>query len=214
MYVPAAFVESDLTVLHDFIERNSFGLVVSHAEASPEADAASGQPFASHLPLLLDKTAGSQGTLIGHMARANPQWRQAAGQTVLAVFSGPHAYISPTWYAAEQVVPTWNYVAVHVYGKLHVIEDRHALLDILRETVHLYEQHMPQPWSFDADSTFIERLLTQITGLRIEIERIEGKWKLNQNHPAERRERVVQALSLREDENALAIASLMRAKLT
>ena len=109
MYIPAAFVESDPTALHGFIEQHSFGLLVSQLD---------GQPFASHLPFLLDRAAGTQGTLIGHMARANPQWRQSDGQTALVIFSGPHAYISPTWYEADQVVPTWNYAAVHAYGKM------------------------------------------------------------------------------------------------
>src|ERR1051326_5591064 len=88
MYIPAAFAEPDLTRLHDFIEQQSFGLLVSQVD---------GLPFATHLPFLLERTAGPHGTLVGHMARANPQWREAGGQTALAIFSGPHVYISPTW---------------------------------------------------------------------------------------------------------------------
>src|SRR6266542_5687352 len=128
------------------------------------------------------------------MARANPHWREAAGQTALAVFSGPHAYISPTWYESEQVVPTWNYLAVHAYGRVEVVEDKGVLLEIVQRSVRVYEQAMPRPWSFDPASTFVGRLLTQIVGFRIEVERIEGKFKLNQNHPAERRQKVVRAL--------------------
>ncbi|HEV3257066.1 MAG TPA: FMN-binding negative transcriptional regulator [Gemmataceae bacterium] len=204
MYLPAAFAEPDLTKLHDFIEQHSFGLLVTQVE---------GLPFASHLPLLLDRTAGPHGTLVGHMARANPQWREAGGQTALAIFSGPHAYISPTWYEAEQVVPTWNYTAVHASGRVEVIDDEGALLDIVRETVRVYEQAMPRPWSFDGSGTFAERMVAQIVGFRIEIERIEGKWKLNQNHPAERRKKVVRALQQRGDENTQAIAGMMQATL-
>lgn len=204
MYVPAAFIETDLTKLHDFIEQNSFGLLVSQVE---------GAPFASHLPFLLERAAGSHGALIGHMARANPQWRDADGQTALAIFSGPHAYISPTWYEAEQVVPTWNYTAVHVYGRIQITEDQGDLLDVVRKSVAIYERSMPQPWFFDGASVFMERMLAQIVGFRIEIERIEGKWKLNQNHPVERRRRVVQALRQRNDENAQAVAALMQAML-
>src|SRR5581483_7907510 len=96
MYIPVAFAETNLTTLHDFIEQNSFGVLVSQFD---------GLPFATHLPFLLERTAGRHGTLIGHLARANPQWQQASGQTALAIFSGPHVYISPTWYEAEQVVP-------------------------------------------------------------------------------------------------------------
>lgn len=204
MYVPAAFAETDLSKLHDFIEQNSFGLLVSQLD---------GLPFATHLPFLLDRTAGSRGTLDCHIARANPQWRQAGDQTALAVFSGPHVYVSPTWYEAEQVVPTWNYAAVHVYGRMQVIEDENSLLEIVQRMVRLYEQPMPQPWSFDGSTTFVKRMLSQIVGFRIEIEKIEGKFKLNQNHPVERRQKVVRKLQQRTDENSLAIAAMMQAML-
>src|SRR2546421_8219004 len=122
MYIPAAFAEPDLTKLHEFVEQNSFSLLVSMVD---------GLPFATHLPFLLERTAGRQGTLVGHVARANPQWRELAGQTALAIFSGPHAYISPTWYEAQRVVPTWNYTAVHASGRVEIIEDEGALFDIV-----------------------------------------------------------------------------------
>ncbi len=202
MYIPAVFAEPDRTKLHDFIEQHSFGLLVSQVD---------GLPFATHLPLLLERSAGPHGALIGHMAKANPQWRMADGQTALAVFSGPHAYISPTWYEAEQVVPTWNYTAVHAYGRFQIIADEGALLEIVREMVRVYERAMPRPWSFDDSETYVGRLLAQIVGFRIEIEKIEGKWKLNQNQPVERRpRRVVRALQDRGDENAEAIAAMMK----
>jgi transcriptional regulator len=204
MYIPDAFAETDLTKLHDFIEQHSFGLLVSQAE---------GLPFATHLPFLLDRTSGPFGTLLCHVARANPQWREAGGQTVLAIFSGPHAYVSPTWYEAEKVVPTWNYAAVHAYGRVQTIEDESALLGIVREMVRVYEQAMPRPWSFDGSTTYAQRRLGQIVGLRIEISKIEGKWKLNQNHPVERRRKVVGALQQRGGENALAVAAMMQALL-
>ena len=204
MYVPAAFAEPDQTKLHDFIQQHSFGLLVSQVDRLP---------FASHLPFLLERTSGPHGSLIGHMARANPQWEQITGQTVLAIFSGPHAYISPTWYEAELVVPTWNYVAVHAYGPLQVIEDSETLLDIVQKSVQVYEQPMPQPWSVTDSSAYVHHRLAQIVGFRIPIERIEGKLKLNQNHPIERRRKVVRALRERGDENATAMADLMQAML-
>jgi transcriptional regulator len=205
MYIPTAFAESDPEKLHAFIERHSFGLLVSQAD---------GLPFASHLPLLLERRTGPNGCLLGHMARANPHWRHADGQPVLAIFSGPHAYISPTWYEAEQVVPTWNYAAVHVYGKLQVIEEAAALLELVRQTVRVYEQAMPRPWSPDGSSAYVERRLAHIVGFRIPVERIEGKWKLNQNHPAERRAKVIRALQDQGDENSQAIASMMNERLS
>jgi transcriptional regulator len=201
MYVPEHYAERDLPTLHDFIERHSFGLLVSQVN---------GVPFATHLPLLLERTAGPNGQLIGHMARANPQWRQLMGQTALAVFSGPHAYVSPTWYEAEQTVPTWNYAAVHASGSVEVIEDRDELLSIVQRSVQVYERTMPRPWMFDSSGVFVDRLLAQIVGFRIEIATIEGKWKLNQNHSAERREKVVRALRKRGGENALAITEMMQ----
>lgn len=201
MYVPPHFAETDAAKLFDFIEANSFALLISQAD---------GRPFASHVPLLLDREAVSQGALRGHLARANPQWRSAAGQEVLAVFSGPHAYISPTWYEAERVVPTWNYVAVHVYGTFRVVEERDELMGIVRDMVRFYEATLPRPWDFDATIEHAQKMLQGIVGFRVEVTRIEGKWKLGQNHPAERREKAARALEQYEDENSRAVAELMR----
>jgi transcriptional regulator len=201
MFMPPAFAESDLSKLHQFIVQNSFGLVVSQVD---------GQPFATHIPILLRETEGEYGTLAGHFARANPQWRQLTGQTALVVFAGPHVYVSPTWYEAENMVPTWNYTAVHAYGRVELIDGGEPLLDILKETVRVYEQAMPQPWAFDGSGTFTERLVEQVVGFRMQIEKIEGKFKLNQNHPAERRQKVIRALGQQGDENSLAVAKLMR----
>lgn len=204
MYVSAAFAETNLVKLHDFIEEFSFGLLVTQVE---------GQPFASHLPFLLERGAGAQGTLVGHMARANPQWREAQGQPALVVFSGPHAYVSPTWYQAEKVVPTWNYTAVHASGRVRIFEEADALEAIVRKSVEHYEQGMREPWSFDGSSTFARKLLAQIVGFRIEIDRLEGKWKLNQNQPSERRARVARVLSQSPLENHQSVARLMQARL-
>jgi transcriptional regulator len=204
MYVPAHFAERDPVRLHDFIARHSFGLLVSQAD---------GAPFATHLPFLLDRDAGPHGTLIGHMARANPHWRTLAGQTALVVFSGPHAYISPRWYEAENVVPTWNYTAVHAYGPVTLVEDRDGLLDIVQRSVSVYETGVLHPWTFDVTGPFVDRLLAQIVGFRIPIERLEGKWKLNQNHPVERRTRVIRALREQGGDDAQAVAEMMHAML-
>jgi transcriptional regulator len=201
MFVPPAFAVSDLPKLHQFITQNSFGLVVSQVD---------GVPFATHIPILLRRAEGEYGTLAGHFARANPQWRQLAGQTALVIFAGPHAYVSPTWYEAENMVPTWNYTAVHAYGRIELIDAGEPLLDILKESVQVYERAMPQPWVFEGTGTFTERLMEQIVGFRMVIEKIEGKFKLNQNHPAERRHRVVGALERQGDENSRAVAKLMR----
>ncbi|MCE9562256.1 MAG: FMN-binding negative transcriptional regulator [Planctomycetes bacterium] len=201
MYIPPHFAESNPAKLHDFIERHSFGLLVSHV---------AGTPFASHIPFLLDRTAGPHGTLIGHVARANPHWKDLANQTALAVFSGPHAYISPTWYESANVVPTWNYAAVHATGLVKVIEDKDSLLEIVQRSVAEYEANMPNPWTLDTSGSFVERLLAQIVGFRIEIATLEGKFKMSQNHPVERREKVIRALLNQGDENSLGVAEMMR----
>lgn len=201
MYVPSAFAVADPDTLFAFIERHSFALLVSPV---------GGVPFASHLPFLLDRTAGPHGTLIGHMARANPHWKELGHSTALVVFSGPHAYVSPTWYEAENTVPTWNYTAVHAYGRATIVEDPDVLLEIVRRMVAVYEAGMPQPWEFDTTGPIVGRLLGQIVGFRIEIERLEGKWKLNQNHPAERRDKVIRALEGQGGGDAAAVAALMR----
>ena len=200
MYIPQAFAEADQGKLHGFIEAHSFGLLVSAHE---------GGPFASHLPFLLERDAGPHGTLVGHMARANPQWRHADGRPVLAVFSGPHAYVSPAWYEAEDVVPTWNYVTVHATGVFRAVHDRDALLGIVRDTVAVHEGGRPRPWTLDVSGEFLDRMLKGIVGFRIEVGRLEGKWKLNQNHPEERRRKVVRALEQAGDQQAREIARLM-----
>jgi transcriptional regulator len=204
MYIPDAFHETDPDQLCAFVARNSFGMLVSQVD---------GEPFVTHLPFLLQRQDGRLVALVGHVARANPQWQGLEGQPALAVFPGPHAYISPAWYEAENVVPTWNYVAVHVYGTVRLIESPEALTDLVQQFVTVYEANRPQPWQFNADSEFAQRLVRLIVGFRIEVSRIEGKWKLNQNHAPERRERVAQALFQSDDPNAKEIARLMQESL-
>lgn len=203
MYIPPHFAVSDRNSLYEFIEAHSFAILVSqHGE----------EPFATHLPFLLRRDEAPHGTLIGHMAKANPHWQFADGKPVLVVFAGPHAYISPSWYEAENVVPTWNYVAVHVYGTLHTLHEPDALTGILNDSLAEFE--VPEsPWKFDPSSDFAAKLRKQIVGFRIDITRMEGKWKLNQNHPRERREKVIRALRARGDSDSLAIADLMEAAL-
>ena len=185
MYIPTHFAENDRQSLQKLIEANNFGTLISARDE---------RPFATHLPFIYD-AAGSR--LLGHMARANPHWQSLAKSTLeaLVMFQGPHAYISPTWYETDNVVPTWNYVAVHVYGTFRLDDSRSRRLEIVRSYIDFYEATMDPPWSLDnADNDFIDNLLDAIVGFTIDIERIEGKWKLNQNHDPERRTKVVRAL--------------------
>ncbi len=204
MYTPSAFAETDLATIHAFIEANSFATLVSQHD---------GQLAASHLPILLERGAGPRGTLYGHMARANPQWRQAEGTEVLAIFSGPHAYISPSWYESPDVVPTWNYAAVHASGIFRKVDAEAELLRILEDSVHFFERGLPRPWSIDARSASLRQRARMTMGFRIEIGRLEGKWKVGQNHPAERRRKVIKVLENRPDDNSRAIAEMMQAAL-
>jgi transcriptional regulator len=201
MYVPEHFRVSDRETIHDFIEAHSFATVVTQHD---------GEPFASHLPLLFERTAGPHGTIVGHLARANAQSHDADGQTALVIFTGPHAYVSPTWYAEPNTVPTWNYTAVHAYGRWQAVTDRDSLLAIIRATTNRYERKQPQPWQLDEQSPLVDALLKQIVGFRIEIERLEAKFKLNQNHSAARRERIRTALAARDDYDSQEVAALMR----
>jgi transcriptional regulator len=150
--------------------------------------------------------------LYGHIARGNDQWRDVAGEA-LAVFTGPHVYVSPRWYEADQVVPTWNYVAVHAYGPFEIVSDRTEFLDLLRRTIDTYERGADNPWTLERSGEAVDRLLAGIVGFRIPITRIEGKWKLSQNHPAERQVRVITALEAQVGEDAKEIAALMRENL-
>ncbi len=205
MYTLSAFVVSDLDTLHDFIEAHSFATLVSSDSENVNA---------SHLPLLLDRNTGEHGQLIGHFAKANPHWKNLDGRSVLVIFRGPHAYISPGWYAEQNVVPTWNYVAVHARGVLRREHDRDRLLDIVRQSVEVYETAMPTPWQVNsAEPSFIDNLLDAIVGFTIDIEQLEGKWKLNQNHSTERQQRVIAGLQLRPDAGSQQIANLMASNL-
>ena len=199
MYIPTSFSETDLSRLHDMLERYSFAVLVTQVEAVLQI---------THLPLLLDRGAGPFGTLVGHLARANPHADQLAGRPSTVIFSGPHTYISPTWYEAQNVVPTWNYVAVHVTGTAELVTEPVALRAIVERMTDTYEAGMPTPWKLPGSSA-IDRMLDQIVGFRLPIQSIEGKWKLNQNHPPERRRKVVAQLRLQGDADSLTIAQLM-----
>jgi len=198
MYTPASFKVDDKEAIYDFIEQNSFATLFSTLH---------GLPYATHLPILLDR---SKGCLMGHMAKANPQWQETS-HDVLVTFHGPHSYISPSWYETDQAVPTWNYIAVHVTGKFNLIEDRNELTDILKQTVNVYESNRPQPWKMSSlDPGLLHHLSNAIVGFQIEMTTIEGKWKLSQNHSHERRQRVIHALEAKEDENSRKIADWMK----
>lgn len=175
MYVPAHFEVTDREKLFAVIREFSFATVVTQE---------SGEPFASHLPILLDETDAERPRLLGHMARANAQWKHFGDTNVLVIFEGPHGYISPAWYESKNAVPTWNYVAVHAYGRPTVIEDPTTLQGLVDRTVDHYEAGRTNPWKAELPGEFREGLLKAIVGFEIPIDRVEGKFKLSQNRPA------------------------------
>jgi transcriptional regulator len=205
VYIPKWFRETDQTALHDLMRANSFAMLISQHD---------GAPYASHVPILLQADAGPHGTLVGHMARANPQWRDFdPAQAVLTIFQGPHAYVSPSWYEAELSVPTWNYAVVHAYGTPCVIEEPAALYDILKATVQMYEAPFDQPWPFELPEDFVDKMIRAIVGFAIPITRLEGKYKLSQNRPPEDQQRVVKALYQQGDALSTGTAALMRSRM-
>ena len=203
MYVPPAFREDDLSTLHDVIrEARLANLVTATTEGL----------LATSLPLFLMPDEGPHGTLYGHLARANPQWKQAPIGAAMAIFGGPDAYITPSWYATKRehgkVVPTWNYVALHAYGPAEFFDDEVRLLDAVTRLTELHESNRPAPWAVsDAPENFIRAQLRGIVGLRMPIERIEGKRKMSQNRSAEDRTGVAAGLaaSKRASDHAAAV---------
>jgi transcriptional regulator len=202
MYIPKHNQMQNQDELISFIQSHSFGILFSNSGNGP---------IASHLPFLIERTPGGNLLLITHMAKANLHWK-AKDCEALVVFSGPHAYISPTWYGADYlVVPTWNYTAVHAYGKLQILEDQSELISILEKTTAYFESSQPKPWKPDfVQSDAQLQLIKAVIAVKIELTSLEGKWKLSQNHPAENVQNVAQALEEQNDPDAAAVAQLMR----
>ena len=205
MYIPKAFEETRRDVLHAFMREHSFAMGVT---------AQSGL-FATHIPLLLDADRGPHGTLRGHLARANPQWQDlGADQEAMVVFQGPHAYISPSSYQTKLSVPTWNYTAVHAYGRPRLIHDAAGIHRILEDTVAFYESSRTSPWRMDVLPTdFVGKLQEQIVGFELEIQRLEGKFKLSQNRPAADQMGVIDDLESSGHSLDKAVAQLMKQNL-
>lgn len=198
MYVPKHFDPGDPAAAHDFVDAHPFAALVT---VGPDG------PFATHVPVLLDRARGPHGTLVAHVARENPHWRMMAGATVLAIFTGPHAYVSPRWYQNPvKSVPTWNYTAVHVWGRAEVIDDAMRLRAIVSQLALRFEPTQ-DGWSVDAaDQKLVASMLRGIVGIEIVIDRMAAKFKLSQNRPEADRRMVVQALqaTARCDDRALA----------
>jgi len=208
LYIPPHFRETDKDRLHAEITRIGFATLTTVG-----ADG----PLISHLPVILDKSVGAFGQLRCHVARANPQWRDSDfSKTALAVFMGPDAYISPSWYPSKKehgkAVPTWNYVSICARGRIEVFQDCNELAAHVTELSNLHEAAFPKPWQVsDAPADYIERQLRGIVGFRFTIDALEGKMKLSQNRSEADRDSVADALSTSTDANAQTLADLMKA---
>jgi transcriptional regulator len=204
MYNPPHFTSTDPTWLDWLAEHHPFGTLVSQVEDAP---------FASHLPVLYKRTDGEV-TLTGHWARPNPQWREIETQRALFLFQGPHAYISPRWYAdTPKQVPTWNYVAAHVYGTIRLIQEGPELEHIVVSLAEKFESGATTPWSL-ADSDPANRArLRGIVGFELRSTSVQVKLKLNQNHPVANVAGVIAGLRVTGSEEAAAVAALMQKEL-
>ncbi len=203
MYTPKQFEMDDPAELAAFMEHYNFASLVT-------ADA--GTITATHLPFMLDRTRGDHGTLIAHLARPNEQWQSfASGQEALVIFTGPHAYVSPSWYERPTVnVPTWNYTAVHAYGVPKVVEEPEAIYAMLDQLVQAHEGSYEQPWTVQSADEHVRRLLGGIVGFEMTITRLEGKHKLSQNRSEADQYHVVEHLSQSSDSLARGTADMMR----
>jgi transcriptional regulator len=182
MYRPAHFAPPSLADVHRLIASQPLGALVRHGPSGFDAD---------HIPLLLDPHQGANGALMGHVARANPLWRELRdGDAILVLFRGPQAYVSPNWYASKaethQVVPTWNYMVANVHGSVRIHDDERFVRGVVAHLTRVHEAAASgKPWKMtDAPTNFIDARLKEIVGIEIQISRIDGKWKLSQNREA------------------------------
>ena len=202
VYLPPAFTETREDLLLAHIERHDFGLLVTHGAAGL---------ISSQIPFLAERRDGKL-CLQAHIARANPQGADLDGAgEALAIFPGPHAYVSPSWYEAGPAVPTWNYAAVHAYGPARRIHDPVWLRELVRRLSERHEAREPAPWDMHAlPEPYVQSMLNGIVGIEIAVSRFEGKFKLSQNRPAADRPRIIAALERRDDPESQAVAQLMR----
>lgn len=211
MYLPKSTEETRLDVLQDLIKTHPFACLVTMGKDGL---------IVNHMPLLIDTNSGEFGVLRGHVARANPVWRDFS-ETLesIAVFHGPESYISPTWYPSKhehgKAVPTWNYAVVHAHGFPRVIEDAPWLLNHVSELSNIHESSRALPWEVsDAPEDYIDRMLEMIVGVEIPIAKLVGKFKLGQAKPRADQLGVIAGLESRGDDRSLAMADLMMQNLS
>jgi transcriptional regulator len=207
MYVPKHFEERDVTVLHSLMRSHPLGTWVTEA---------GGSLLVNHLPFLVDSVRGEYGTLVGHVARANPVWQSFSKETPsVVIFQGPQTYITPSWYPTKhahgKAVPTWNYAVVHAHGIPRAIQDRDWLLAHVTQLSDLHESERAVPWSVsDAPSDYIDSMLKAIVGIEIPVSTVIGKWKTSQNRPLPDKLGTIAGLYERDDTISKQMAALVQ----
>jgi len=208
VYIPKQFEEISVDLMHELIRAHPFATLVSHSASGLNAN---------HIPLLLSASPSPYGTLQGHIARANPLFGEIAdGIETLAIFHGPDAYISPSWYATKKetgkVVPTWNYAVVHAYGYLRVVDNASWLRAQLDALTDDNEAPLREPWAVsDAPPEYIEKMMAAIVGVEIVITKLLGKWKVSQNQPTQNHASLISALKANGLPESEAMAVLVEA---
>jgi len=199
MHTPDHYKNENLEELKEFISKNAFGILVNQTN---------GRPWATHIPLELDVDPQGKDILVGHIAKANPQWQYfKEDEEVLAIFNGPHSYISSSWYKDEEV-PTWNYIAVHVYGKIKIL-DKAALLESLHKLVDKYEKSSEQPISIDKLSEATMKQIVGVVGFQIDITEIQATYKLSQTRP-EDHSQIIDQLEKTNNQGSKDVAHCMK----
>jgi transcriptional regulator len=198
MYIPNTFKMTEITHKHQFIDEFGFGVVISSAD----------ELLGTHLPFVLHADEGEQGVLYTHCAKANPHWKDLEGQNVLVIFTGPHGYISPSWYTTKPAVPTWNYVAVHAYGVATLL-DPEATLKAVDQVVEKYEPQLLAKRDIVTDQ-IKHKMLAGIVGFKIELTTLEGQLKLGQNKSKDDQTGVLNALNNSNNLNDLMLSSYMQ----
>lgn len=200
MYIPELYKNENQEEINAFLQKNSFGILINRTK---------GKLWATHIPLELDKNENGKSILFGHISKENPQWESFESDTnVLAIFSGPHSYISSSWYEKENV-PTWNYIAVHVYGKIKIIEGD-AVVASLKKLTDKYEQNSENPVRIEELSSKTMRQTSGIVAFEIEIESIEGVKKMSQNRNEKDYHNIISELEKAKETAAIEVANVMK----
>ena len=202
MYIPSYYNETDESKLTEFMQAHSFATMISSQNNNLRA---------THLPFVIEKR-GDQIFLVSHMAKANPQWKEFIDYELLIIFQGPHAYISPTHYEKKQNVPTWNYIAVHAYGKAIIIDEPTAVITILEKMIHSYEASYIEQWKSLSDD-YKNGMVKGIVTFEIEITKLEGKFKLSQNKTKNEQQTIISAFEKSNDSLQIKIAEEMKTKI-